>query len=524
MINASPTRKTGSPLPSWLMNLLGFGLLIALVLISFFYQMRGINESMRQNVLERSRMVAAIIEENLANADLALTTMDRMVATFLGDKTEFIAYLDGIDPLQPEELTALARETGLLGITLVRADNSRINGPEGWFSEPVTCDDRAGSIRYRGNQILFLQDFRPAGNALSCVLTGLDGSAIAELRKKSSLEALLASLSALPGIHSVQRLTEPGTGPVSSVQLTTDQGKAVARSSFSTPSGTIVVSLDAHRFLKRRDRLRQQFFFFAGLLLVLGLFFSWLLYRVQQNNLDQVRTFEKALAREHEAAALGRTTATIAHEIRNPLNAINMGLQRLRMESDNLEVEQEELISAMTEAVKRTSTIVSELQRYTRPLEPADDTVHLDRQLKEILALYGPQIKAQQIKLTVETPEPVPLQGDRDLLNELLENLIKNAVEAQPDGGSIRIRLSAEENMVRLRIENSGFLLDSDRTGRIGEPYFTTKTRGTGLGLALSRRIARAHGGSLKILPDHEQQTLTVLVQLPKKMVEKPAE
>ncbi|HEB68863.1 MAG TPA: HAMP domain-containing histidine kinase [Desulfobulbus sp.] len=516
MIDSGATGTTGSPLPSWLMNLLGFGLLIALVLVYFFYQMQGINESLRQNVLEHSRMVAAIIEENLANAELALTTVDRMVATFLGDKTEFIAYLDGIDPLQPEELTALARETGLLGITLVRPDNSRISGPENWFPEPFTCNDGAGSIRYRGNEILFLRNFKNKG-ALSCILTGLDGSAIAKLRKKSSLEALLASLSSLPGIHSVQRLTDPETGPASSVQLTIEQGRAVARSSFSTPSGTIVVSLNAHRFLKRRDRLRQQFFFFAGLLFILGVFFSWLLYRFQQNNLNQVRTFEKALAREHEAAVLGRTTATIAHEIRNPLNAINMGLQRLRLESANLDRDQEELISAMSEAVKRTSGIVSELQRYTRPLEPADDTVHLDRQLKEILALYGPQIKEQHIDLRIEAPESVILQGDRDLINELLENLIKNAVEAQPDGGYIRVQLTKEEKMVLLRMENSGFLLDHDQSGRIGEPYFTTKTRGTGLGLALSRRIARAHDGDMEIFPNHEQQTLTVLVRIPEK-------
>ncbi len=516
MINSGPT-KSNTPLPSWLINLLGFGLLIALVLVSFLYQMRGINESLKQNVLERSRMVAAIIEENLANANLALTTMDRMVATLLGDKVEFIAYLDGIDPLQPEELTALARETGLLGITLVRPDNSRVSGPKNWSPGPFTCNDAAGSVHYLGNDILFLQDFSAEDSDLACILTGLDGTAIAELRQKSSLKALLASLSALPGIQSVQTATKQVTDPDSSVQLTTDRGKPVARSSFSTPSGTIVVSLDAHRFLKRRDRLRRQFFFFAGLLLVLGLFFSWLLYRFQQNSLDQVRSFEKALAVEHEAAALGRTTATIAHEIRNPLNAINMGLQRLRLESDNLDHEQEELISAMTEAVNRTSGIVSELQRYTRPLQPADDTVHLDEQLNQILALYGPQIKKQQIRLTIDLPGPVSLQADRDLINELLENLIKNAVEAQPEGGYIRIELSKNEGSLQLRMENSGFLLDTDQAGRIGEPYFTTKTRGTGLGLALSRRIAKAHGGSLEIIPDQNKKRLTVLVNLPQK-------
>ncbi len=520
MTSSYPTKKTGAPLPSWLINLLGFGLLITLVLASFFYQMRGINESLKKNVLDRTQMVAAIIEQNLANATLALTTVDNMVATFLRDKADFIVYLDGIDPLQPEELTALARETGLLGITLIRPDNSRISGPEGWNPEPFTCSDNPDLLRYQGNKILFLHDSSRESDYLSCLLTGLDGTAIADLRKKSSLDTLLASLSKLPGIHGIELVTEPASTLDSTVRLITDNGQAIARAGFPMDSGTVVVSLDAHRFLKRRDELRRQFFFFAGLLLVLGIFFSWLLYRFQQNNLDQVRTFEKALAREHEAAALGRTTATIAHEIRNPLNALNMGLQRLRMESSNLDQDQEELISAMGEAVKRTSGIVSELQRYTRPLQPANDTVHLNQQLKQILALYGPQIKKQRIELQVESTAPISLQGDRDLVNELLENLIKNAVEAQPDGGYLRIRLSEQQALVQLQITNGGFLLDSDQAGRLGEPYFTTKTRGTGLGLALSRRIAKAHGGTLEIIPEPNKKMLTVLVNLPKKPME----
>ncbi len=520
MSGSHSLETSGRALPSWLINLLGFGLLIALVLVSFFYQMRGINESLKKNVLDRTQMVAAIIEQNLANATLALTTVDNMVATFLRDKADFIVYLDGIDPLQPEELTALARETGLLGISLIRPDQSSVSGPEGWNPEPFTCSDNPDTLRYQGNKILFLHDSSREGDNLSCLLTGLDGTAIANLRKKSSLDTLLASLSKLPGIHKVELVTEPSDSDNSSVRLSTGNGRAIARAEFPIDSGTIVVSLDARPFLERRDRLRRQFFLFAVLLLALGIFFSWLLYRFQQKNLLQVRDFERILAREHEAAALGRTTATIAHEIRNPLNAINMGLQRLRLESGNLDQDQEELISAMGEAVKRTSGIVSELQRYTRPLQPADDAVHLDQQLKQILALYNPQIKKQRIELQVESTAAVTLQADKDLINELLENLIKNAVEAQPDGGYIRIRLSENNTAVQLRIENSGFLLDSDQSGRIGEPYFTTKTRGTGLGLALSRRIAKAHGGSMEIIPDRNIKVLTILVNLPRKTME----
>jgi len=507
---------TARPIPTWLINMLGFGLLIGLVLAAFSYQMRDINESLKKNALDRSQMVAAIIEENLANATLALTTVDQMVTTFLHDKAEFIAYLDEIDPLQPEELTALARETGLLGITLIRRDNTHSSGPDGWLQEPFSCSDSTGSIRYIQTKILLELNFSQESDTLSCILTGFDGTAIVDLRTKSSLPALLSSLSALPGIHSVDLTRNPKSPPIASVELITNNGQAIAQSRFTTRLGSLVVSIDAHQFLKRRDRLRQQFFFFAALLLIVGLSFSWLLYRFQQKNLHQARTFEKILAGEHEAAALGRTTATIAHEIRNPLNAINMGLQRLHMESNNLDSEQEKLISAMGEAVKRTSGIVSELQRFTRPLQPTLTTLDFDKQLKQILTLYAPKSDEQQINLNLKSPGPLFLQGDQDLINELLENLIKNSVEAQPEGGYIRINLSADKTSVQLTLKNGGLQLTADEASRIGEPYYTSKTRGTGLGLALSIRIAKAHNGELEILPDCKKQELTVILRLPR--------
>jgi signal transduction histidine kinase len=479
--------------------------------------MRGINENLKKNALERSQMVAAIIEKNLANATLALTTVDQMVTAFLRDKAEFIAYLDGIDPLQPEELTALARETGLLGITLIHQDTTRSSGPESWLSEPFSCSDSTGAILYSRTKILLGLDFSQTSDTLSCILTGFDGTAIVDLRQQSSLPALLSSLSSLPGIHSVDLIKNPTAPAKTAVELITDNGQAFALSRLTTRLGELVVSIDAHQFLKRRDRLRQQFFFFAVLLLLVGLTFSWLLYRFQQKNLQQARTFEQLLAGEHEAAALGRTTATIAHEIRNPLNAINMGLQRLRMESDNLNSEQEELIAAMGEAVKRTSGIVAELQRFTRPLQPALEQLDIEKQLKQILTLYAPQSEKQQVSLHIKSSRSLSLQADKNLLNELLENLIKNAVEAQPDGGHININLSADNTSIQLIIKNGGLQLTKEEVDRIGEPYYTSKTRGTGLGLAFSRRIAAAHGGELKILPDCEQQELTVIVTLPMK-------
>jgi signal transduction histidine kinase len=190
------------------------------------------------------------------------------------------------------------------------------------------------------------------------------------------------------------------------------------------------------------------------------------------------------------------------------------------MESNNLDKEQKELITAMEKAVKRSSGIVSELQRFTRPLQPVYTSFHFDEELHRLLALYSSQIERQQIDITFDCPAPITFQGDRDLINELLENLLKNALEAQPGGGWVRINLSEDETSVHLKMENGGFLVDVGDARRIGEPYFTTKTRGTGLGLALSNRIAKAHAGKITFFPDHDKHQLTILLTLTKKSAE----
>jgi signal transduction histidine kinase len=297
--------------------------------------------------------------------------------------------------------------------------------------------------------------------------------------------------------------------------LVTEGEKQTAEARLAIPMGTLVVGLDAANHFKQIEQLRRQFLLFATLLLLLGLFFSWILYRSQQADLARTRSFERLLAREHEAAALGRATATIAHEVRNPLNAISMGLQRLSLESSQLDPEQRHLMVAMKEAVHRADTIITELQRFTRKLEPRLQPVHPDQLLRSILSLYQQRCAEDLIEVTLIGKETTAIEADPDLLAELLENLLKNSIEAQPNGGFVRIEFTPVAQGMELTMTNGGCVLSAEDVARLGEPYFTTKVRGTGLGLALCRRIAEAHGGDLRIIVDRQRQQLMVRVTLP---------
>jgi len=507
-------------LPGWLANLLLFGLLIIIVLAAFFWQMDKINNSLQRNAMDRSRTVAAIIEENLHNATLTGRTIDEIVTIFLHDKAKFIEYLDTIEPLHENELTALARETGLLGISLIRPQNRIISGPADWLPSDINCSLPDGQLFYREQQDIgyLVHNTENTEQDLSCVLVGLNAERILKLQKKTSLPALLDSLESLPEITFIRLTRDEDIHPddrPDEVTLLQQDNTITALARMHTSLGILEVGLDARYFRERQRGIRNQFILFGSMLLALGIFFSWLLYRYQQHDLQQARHFERMLAREHEAAALGRATATIAHEVRNPLNAIQMGLQRLQIESDNLNQDQEEMLAAMREAVTRTSTIVTGLQRFTRNLQPDQKPVHLEKIIDRVLTLYKPACRQQGITIRNMQPSEQAVRGDRELLAEMVENLIKNAVEAQPDGGFIQVQLKDSGDRQLLLISNGGFSLSEEKWTRLGEPYFTSKTRGTGLGLALCRRIVEAHKGQFEIQTATGDDVFLIKITLP---------
>lgn len=502
------------PVPSWALNLIGFGLLITLVLAVFFWQMTTIDRDLQRNTIGRSQMIAAIIEEHLANAALARTTIDGVVTTFLRDKVRFVDYLNTIDPLQAEELTALARETGLIGIGVVGQDGTTIVGPAEWRTQAQPCSLARDRVHYdRDGTGLFIGE---SGNeAVRCIEVGLNAEAIIRLQEKTALPTLLANLSRLPGIRDIHMA--PDAQPTGeTVRLIDEQGRWTAETKLPMPSGTLIISLDASQHFHRVTLLRRQFLLFSALLLALGLFFSWFLYRMQQADLNRTRTFERLLAREHEAAALGRATATIAHEVRNPLNAISMGLQRLRLESMHFDASQQQLVGAMQEAVNRASSIIGELQRFTRTLSPRRQPVDPAQLIQQILALYHQRCLDQEINVVCTGGLHTRIDADPDLLAELLENLLKNSIEAQPTGGFVHITMEEVLDNLKMTMTNGGCTVSADEETRLGEPYFTTKTRGTGLGLALCRRIAEAHGGRLEIIVDGLRHQFTVDLTLPR--------
>lgn len=501
--------------PSWIVNVIGFTLLIAIVLILFIWQQKNIRNTLQRNAGNRARMVGTLIEENMANSVLTQATIDQIVSSFLLDKARFIDYLNNIVPLSTEELTELAKETGLLQITVSTYATPAQSAVKG-DAHTALCVPPFNKVKYGHKQQIGYLNYSGTQSATDCINISLDASSIFSLREKTSLSNMLQVFSNLPGIYSVTLNTDEAAHvKQTSITLRKVNDLMVAEAQLRTQWGRLSVTIDATNFEIRQQQLRKHFFMITTLLILLGTLFSWLLYQYQQADIRRTRSYEQMIAKEQEAAALGRATATIAHEVRNPLNAIGMGLQRLQLESNNLEDEDQQLIQAMGQAVHRASAIISKLQRFTRPLVPEKTDIEPAQLIDQLLQLYLQQLQSQRITLSTEYSFSGSIEGDRNLLNECMENLIKNCIEAQPDGGYIKIRLFQKRAMVGIAILNKGFNLPQNQWSRLGTPYFTTKANGNGLGLALVNKIIEAHGGKLSLLPDAAQQQLTVQIFLP---------
>ena len=335
----------------------------------------------------------------------------------------------------------------------------------------------------------------------------------------SSAARLLERLNRLPGIARVDLQDLPQTAENAENEIQTrlflTEGRRVTETRIPLAGRTLVISLPAAHFTRRIQQMKGEFMLFTVCILLFGGISTWWLYRTQQQRIQEAREFEQRIARQHEEAALGRAAATIAHEIRNPLNAIGMGLQRLEMEAAGLEPEHLGLVAGMREAVARSNAIVSDLKCYVGDYRPVLQQVNVAGLLGEVTRLYSPQCAAAGIVVNSSIESGVEIEGDARLLGQLFENLWKNAVEAQPRGGRIAVSCEVRQNICRLVMENDGFILGSGESDNIFEPYFTTKTQGTGLGLAISKKIVEAHGGRIIRQSTARSQVFRLVIDLP---------
>ena len=228
---------------------------------------------------------------------------------------------------------------------------------------------------------------------------------------------------------------------------------------------------------------------------------------------------QAALVRRERMAALGELSATVAHEVRNPLGVIINALATLRrLKPDVTQGDAGSLLSIMDDEVRRLEHLVNDLLDFARPVEPRLQPQLLQPVVEDALSAslraVGPHITVSR---DVDAQVP-PIAVDPQLFHVALTNLFNNAVQAMPRGGTLTTRLEPDTHaglpQARLTISDTGHGMTPEVKARIFEPFFTTRASGTGLGLAIVRRIIESHHGELAVQSTPGQGT-TFTVWLP---------
>jgi signal transduction histidine kinase len=213
---------------------------------------------------------------------------------------------------------------------------------------------------------------------------------------------------------------------------------------------------------------------------------------------DQLRQAEKS-------AVIGRLGSAIAHEIRNPLNYINLTLDHLRSKFapvDEAKVAAfTKLISQIKSEVARINQQISDFLNYSRPANVNVRPTEARRLVEDSLRLVEAQASENNIRISVVEHENVPpVLGDPEFLRSVFNNLFINAAQAMGnDGGNLNVKISPDDGFVRFEVSDTGNGISDENLSKIFEPYFSTKETGTGLGLAIVQKIVEVHSGTIDV-------------------------
>jgi hypothetical protein len=214
-------------------------------------------------------------------------------------------------------------------------------------------------------------------------------------------------------------------------------------------------------------------------------------------------------------SALSRVSGGVAHEVKNPLNAILLHVEVARSKLSRGDTDVAEQMEIISREILRLDRVVRTFLDFTRPVELQLDNVPMQELVREIVDLARPQTAAANIELSVrQEADGVEVRVDRDLLKQAVLNVVVNAMQAMPEGGELRFEASAEKDTVELRISDTGGGIAPELREKIFRLYFSTKKEGSGIGLAMTFRIVQLHDGTIDFTSEPGKGT-TFLIRLP---------
>ena len=268
--------------------------------------------------------------------------------------------------------------------------------------------------------------------------------------------------------------------------------------------GLIRIGYTAEEIRPVLSQIKKNVFLSVFFFLILGISTITLIWVNQNRHLKKMKEMEDRIQLAERISSLGHLAAGVAHEIRNPLNAIGMGLQRLKREFlPPDESKREEYISfteLILKEIRRVNDIIEQFLALSRPFHLNLKESSLQDLLRHLVTLFQEEASSLGIRLQSEVPSDLPrLAIDPEKLTQALINIMRNGMQAMGQGGLLRVEARSLKEGVEVTISDSGSGIPPEQMEKIFNYYYTTKEKGVGLGLPIAHRIIEAHGGQLKI-------------------------
>ncbi|WP_263381717.1 sensor histidine kinase [Granulicella arctica] len=242
-------------------------------------------------------------------------------------------------------------------------------------------------------------------------------------------------------------------------------------------------------------------------------------------DMESAEKLEQELEVSRRLVAIGRLTAGVGHEVKNPINAMVLHLELLRskLAGDNGDAARgaQRHVDILAGEMQRLDRVVQTLADFTRPMELHLGEYDLRRLIATVVELTGTEMSENGVQIEIKAAVPLTVCVDNDLIRQALLNLLLNAMQAMPRGGLIRIEARREGQNAVIEVIDEGEGISPELLPRIFDLYFTTKTMGSGIGLAMTYRILQMHGGALEVRsstnprPDSLSAGTTFTLRLP---------
>jgi signal transduction histidine kinase len=212
---------------------------------------------------------------------------------------------------------------------------------------------------------------------------------------------------------------------------------------------------------------------------------------------EELKEAHKQLVRKEKLAVLGLLSGTVGHELRNPLGVISNAVYYLKTILPNADETTKEYLNIISSEVNNSEKIVSDLLNFSRTRSPEREERAVSGLIDNVLSRHAPP---KGVTVTTDITEDIPpAYVDPRQMGQVLDNIITNAYQAMPDGGELKIEAKKVKNKVHISFGDTGSGISKSDMGKLFDPLFTTKARGIGLGLAVSKNLLEINGGKIEV-------------------------